>query len=361
MSYTIYEDIDLFNEYYYFLYYLINEGKPYHSSEKISEKFNIPKMDLEELFGEINQLYEEIENSIDDMEYIELLFKNIDDLSNCLASTLRDNYLEKNFQDEYEYLTSCKCDNKFNYIKGIILSNIIADKVVNNKDLMDIRNEQELISFIHNYGQISYDTKIKIVYVYYNFEVMLKDLLEILKKISDLIEDKLKNIMPELKDVRDTISERLSQEGNNFFYEFNNLVLNKNEHLNIRFSISSFNKVIFRVRNNDEYDVLFGIYALKIQELKTRYNKTDADILEFLKVISDDSKFKIIKVLNQEQLYSLQLAEKLGVSNPTISHHMSNLITVGLVRFEKKKNRIYYSLNKEKLKMYLNVLYKLLD
>jgi len=69
-----------------------------------------------------------------------------------------------------------------------------------------------------------------------------------------------------------------------------------------------------------------------------------------LKVIGDSSKFEILVALNRAPKYNLELAEHLGLSAATVSHHMQMLITYDLVSVEKRDGRVYYTLEKEPIR-----------
>lgn len=74
---------------------------------------------------------------------------------------------------------------------------------------------------------------------------------------------------------------------------------------------------------------------------------------EFLKLLADPTKLRILRILGQRDHYSAELAEALELSGATISHHMSLLLSKGLVSMEKAGNRIYYSIQKEAIRQRL--------
>ena len=80
---------------------------------------------------------------------------------------------------------------------------------------------------------------------------------------------------------------------------------------------------------------------------------TKEDMLNGLKMLADSSKFEILQLLGKETSYGAQLAEKLHLSTPTISYHMQSLISARFVVFDKKQNRLYYRMNKEYIKYFL--------
>ena len=62
-----------------------------------------------------------------------------------------------------------------------------------------------------------------------------------------------------------------------------------------------------------------------IQEIQT------SELLTFFKALSDANRLKIVGLLSQQELSVEQIAEMLGLSPSTISHHLAKLTRVGLV------------------------------
>jgi len=83
------------------------------------------------------------------------------------------------------------------------------------------------------------------------------------------------------------------------------------------------------------------------------------NIIDFLKCISDNTRFKILKLIAEDKLCVCELKEILGLSQPCISQHISRFKKINLVNEEKKKQWSYYSLNMEKYNEYLSILNKL--
>lgn len=72
-------------------------------------------------------------------------------------------------------------------------------------------------------------------------------------------------------------------------------------------------------------------------------------LTDIFKVLSDENRLKIVRALANESLCACQLLEGLGISQPTLSHHMKILTDAGLVQPRKLKTQVYYDLNKEQV------------
>ncbi|MGH4123412.1 MAG: ArsR/SmtB family transcription factor [Clostridium sp.] len=88
--------------------------------------------------------------------------------------------------------------------------------------------------------------------------------------------------------------------------------------------------------------------------LNSSINSTE--LAKTLKIIGDKSRLDIIKALSSESYSGKTLAAKIGVSTPTISHHLDQLKSIGLIYEERDKNTKYYTLNKNAYKDIIDTL-----
>lgn len=73
-----------------------------------------------------------------------------------------------------------------------------------------------------------------------------------------------------------------------------------------------------------------------------------------LKLLSDKSKFEILKIISNERLYGTQIAKKLNLTTPTISYHLQSLLNAGFLLVEKEERRVYYRLNDEYVEQFFH-------
>lgn len=95
--------------------------------------------------------------------------------------------------------------------------------------------------------------------------------------------------------------------------------------------------------------IYIGVLFKELALLSNNESFTREDICNRLKLLSDASKYEILKITNNKKLYGSQLAEHLKLTTATISHHVNALTNVGLLSIEKDSNRIYYQLNSEQI------------
>ncbi|AFM40418.1 hypothetical protein Desaci_1395 [Desulfosporosinus acidiphilus SJ4] len=67
-------------------------------------------------------------------------------------------------------------------------------------------------------------------------------------------------------------------------------------------------------------------------------------IINFHKALSDPTRIRILAILAKEPHHGQALAERLGITPSTITHHMARLRDAGLVKTRREKNTIYFSL-----------------
>ncbi len=76
---------------------------------------------------------------------------------------------------------------------------------------------------------------------------------------------------------------------------------------------------------------------------------TQEDAMKLFKCLSDMSRLRIVQSLNQGEMYTELLAERLDLTPSTVSFHMKKLEDAGLVVSRKEQYYTVYSLNREVL------------
>jgi len=65
-------------------------------------------------------------------------------------------------------------------------------------------------------------------------------------------------------------------------------------------------------------------------------SEIDQLIIEFLRLLADQTRLDILKLLKDREMSSAEIREKLNKSHSTISQHLKNLVEKGLIQFNKK-------------------------
>ncbi|HHV27833.1 winged helix-turn-helix transcriptional regulator [Anaerosalibacter bizertensis] len=79
------------------------------------------------------------------------------------------------------------------------------------------------------------------------------------------------------------------------------------------------------------------------------------ELTNYFKLLSDETRLRIMVLLYHRELCVCQLCGITGISQPNISKHLGRLRDSGLVKDERKEQYIFYSLNM-KDKLFENIL-----
>ncbi len=75
-------------------------------------------------------------------------------------------------------------------------------------------------------------------------------------------------------------------------------------------------------------------------------NTTQQDgLLEILKVLADESRLSLLRLVNEHERTVGELAERVNLGEPTVSHHLARLRKAGLVTLRMAGNQRFYRLN----------------
>lgn len=73
------------------------------------------------------------------------------------------------------------------------------------------------------------------------------------------------------------------------------------------------------------------------------------ETVDFAKAIADETRQKIMALCCCKHLSVTEIVEQMGVTQPTVSHHLKILRDAGLVIVERRGKEVYYTLNQSKL------------
>jgi DNA-binding transcriptional ArsR family regulator len=88
--------------------------------------------------------------------------------------------------------------------------------------------------------------------------------------------------------------------------------------------------------------------------------RTKEEAVTLFKVLADDTRLAILSLLAKEKLYGKQIADRLGKTTATISHHLDSLHSAGLIRQEKLQQTKFYSYHPKALEQQLDSISELL-
>lgn len=105
--------------------------------------------------------------------------------------------------------------------------------------------------------------------------------------------------------------------------------------------------------NSESESSLIFLYGTKQFQLKSELAVDKGRVINAFKILSDEKRIHIIRLLQQSPLYGYELAQRLDLSSSTVSHHLSSLASIGLVRASRKENRVYYEVQSQEIEKLL--------
>lgn len=85
----------------------------------------------------------------------------------------------------------------------------------------------------------------------------------------------------------------------------------------------------------------------KVERIKKEVEATEG-LAAFFKALADDNRLKVIHALAQDELCVCDVANILGSTVQTASHHLRFLRDIGLAKYRKEGKRVFYSLRDHK-------------
>lgn len=89
---------------------------------------------------------------------------------------------------------------------------------------------------------------------------------------------------------------------------------------------------------------IFCYDAEKVERMKGRLAGTEGMALLF-KALADDTRVRIALALSHEELCVCDVANLMGISVATASHHLRLLRNMGLAKYRKEGKLVFYSLD----------------
>lgn len=93
-----------------------------------------------------------------------------------------------------------------------------------------------------------------------------------------------------------------------------------------------------------------------MEKQKKSLSLKEKRILDFLKIVSDDERFKIIYLLHQKTYCVCELSKLLNLPQNLVSYHLKVLKDFKIISLQKKGRKNFYQLNKKPLSVFCRAL-----
>lgn len=273
------------------------------------------------------------------------------------------------FNASFAFLWDYQCtDNKLLPYEERIRDMTEEDRIKAYAQVVGIDEEDDsVVEEVHTYDDLlsfldraacDKDVKWDVLKIYHNQKECYDEVSAILKEIIELLQNRFSKQITELEKRFVDYWTKVEENEDIIGLIQQNLKLTWNENalgtillpmifqpVSLTFSTKADSKRIDVLRLGLLLDRRFNI---------TRRKMDSEDIVNFGKLLCDKSKVDILKMTANNPCYGKELATELNLTTATISYHVNTLMKLGLLKTELSSNRVYYSMNYEKLSDYLN-------
>jgi DNA-binding transcriptional ArsR family regulator len=357
MKYTLFTKPDLFTESYVFLGMLFNGESMNDRLNEALEKYGEAHADeVRGYYAETVQLEEYVRGNlrIDDREKAEFLLKKREAVDSDHASVF---YIHRVLADKPNH---SKLASIMAYADEEMLN-----KMTKAGSIPLAYNDGELFALIDSLtGDAAF--KYDLMQIYYCFDEFNDCFNALVAQVTRLFSDKLYLFEDKLKRYAGDMNEVLQADKLKAFWDRFGVELDIDKtdaEFEIRPGIYAVNTMQIRSYDEPKYDCYYmqvGVSVLALTELAEKLRPPAVLLPDFLKAMSDNTKWTIMQKLKKESMYSGQIAEQLNLTGATISHHMDTLKRLELIIYRKEGTKLFSSINEETVRMYLDGLQKAL-
>lgn len=323
----------------------------------ISKKFSIDSDVLDNCFNAIIELTEHVTSNLEaDEKLLDFLFARHSSMKGCFAFYLIHDVCRRTSPD---FLGDIKRLRELSKpVFFINLSSMLINEFAPDDYDGDITNYSELFSFIESMP-IPADEKFELCRLYNGFETYKSLLADILEDAGRLFAEKYDVVKHYIGWFITAINEPLEKGGQKFVEENYGIEVSPSvDVLYLQPSIVMCNTTRYLMSFTDErvYDFFYiGVLFEPLREI-TDSSTLEDKLCRNLRTIGDQRKFEILHLLAESPKYGQQLASLLDISTATVSHHMALLMECGFVEIKRESNRIYYCLNRKKIRGFVDEL-----
>lgn len=314
-------------------------AKNAEEKEELSSFFQ-EAVELEEYVGE-NIVFEIPGLELSGRETAEFLYTTRDYANNCPATAF---YF-------YDLLLTREPNSK--------LISVLAFALEDDYDEKDIDispgavNEAELFRLVES-SALDAAAKYEALKLYFKFDAYYAYNARLIADVTGLIKDKQHIFDEKINRFVSYISAEVDNCGLRLLKETCGLEISEEISYDICISLYCSNALTVYGSRLTRNQIISGLCVFDLDERIKNAKPYRDTLIEFIKALADNTKLSIIQTLMEEPCYGVQLAKKLGLTGATISHHMAALNRLNLVIIKKDAARVYYDLNKEKLRQYMD-------
>ncbi len=273
------------------------------------------------------------------------LFQNREEIDGCFAFYILHDIFRLELKSLEDAISQIKSISRAHFF--VNLYSLLLRKFPDTDYDGIVSNYSELINFIGALP-ISSDLKWEICSFYNSFGVQRDRLADIMQNVGKNYNERYDTVKHYAEWFKTNYEQNAAQDPIKYLAENYGISQeNSPDTLFILPSITMPAQTLYLMNYTGEEENDF-LYVGALFDPLRGYEDAPADSMRLFRVIralGDSSKFEIVRLLGDSPKYGQQLAELLEITTATISHHMSQLIELEIVKTERESNRVYYSLN----------------
>lgn len=221
----------------------------------------------------------------------------------------------------------------------------VIDDIFQQTNFQDLA---EVITIIMQSG-IESETKVKLIALYQQEEEIFTAISELMLSLSNIIREHIHLVQSDLDRV-------LSQKSyvnriRKMLVSYIKMELPESIEVKIIPVLMQPNVMLIYYAQENLMRIYTGIFAAEMDAINDSVEQEIKLISEGAKLLADSTRLKALLLLQKRPMYLKELADTLGLSSATMSHHMTSLMSEHLVQGEvaSDSRRVYYSLSKPRL------------
>ncbi len=261
-------------------------------------------------------------------------------------------FISENEVEEIDDLISIIEDTPADIILAKFLSSGIERKKDLDEDLISkvIKGEANAIDYINTKTIFSDEDKWQVLQFIMNQEKMKSDVVELLiwfneNLYSEVVNENRARVAQYSKD----LEERIDRYGDEYVKLLLPYDVAQKEYDVITLAIS------YYLEKSRMLNIADGVFVYGYRYFDSI--EGEHSILsgkQLFKALADETRLNIIRLLSKRAWYGNEIAERLNISNSTVTHHMATLILNNIVSSYRQEYRIYFELDKDRLKKVVN-------
>jgi len=256
------------------------------------------------------------------------------------------------YQDENRYLDQLAKVDAEVLKRKLTHAMIVAGEEEEVTQVPDTVDDKEAIAFIGNL-KIDAATKWNLLTMIQEPKQFLDGFIRLLTAIKPLFDSYYLDQVQAMAEAGKRITAYLDQDPENHFQELagNSVNMNVIEGEECDFYVSYFFPYSLRIITKFQKDALVWGYLLA--EAFKKINQLNEDLLnqrvKVFKVLGDKTRYETLKLIAKGNLAFKDIASELGVSAATISYHVNEFLTSGVITYNKESKKSGYLVSYDKL------------